>query len=911
MSLTHRLWLAFVLMAILSLTSALIGWAGFRHIKQIEQQSTLNLLPTMKTALQLNEAGAYILFSGQALNEVTSEDERQAQGKILTTQSIRIRSLLSQLQDSGFDTSKIQQQEQLLSQHLSEQGQLVEQRLTVSREFSQIHDRIASAANQMTVLTKSQVNNASTAVSANIATMYDDIEKNNRQAVETSLDRLVEVDLDHQSRMTELHEQSLNVANLLAQIVSTSSDDMLADIEKQFGQLVIIVKRRVEFVEDPHRRSLLLPLVSELEAYRALFQHKRDSIELQQRLSFSGQYSLLLFSQFNSELDALVRQVNARSQQDLEKISIARNTSQNLLIIMSIISLVALLFILWRIVWRSVARPLTMQIEALQRILDGDLQTPLPQTISASELKTIGYLVERFRTNTLSLHHQQRYLEMLVAQRTEELNDLVRQHTLARQDAELANKAKSTFLATMSHEIRTPLNGILGTAELLLLKPLPDEDRMAIEVINDSGESLLSILNDILDYSSIEAGRIAILPTSVAPDELIQQAYQLMSSAAHKKGLTLNVEQDPALPEYLQVDRQRVWQIVCNLVGNAIKFTDTGSVTLSSLKVAESWQISVSDTGIGIPADRQKTLFQPFTQLTHRRGGTGLGLTICQRLSQAMNARLSFESQAGKGSRFTVSIPLKSAGLACLPDAAPQPVEQFSGYHLLLIEDNLINQKVTTALLNQLKVQVTVVSTGREAIERLSASDHGFDMALVDLDLPDIDGCELANRLKIQVPDLPLTAFSAHILGNIPEHCYQSGFVGFLSKPLRLKALTEYLSIHLGRSRVIQPVDLLDRKQLNDDIRLFGQSQISQWLVLFRENNLPLIERLKSAYQAGEVETIRSVSHQLKSSSGSLSMSTLSHYFGDIEKTYQLDVLKLDALVSDSLYSLGQALNPE
>ncbi len=241
MSLTHRLWLAFVLMAILSLTSALIGWAGFRHIKQIEQQSTLNLLPTMKTALQLNEAGAYILFSGQALNEVTSEDERQAQGKILTTQSIRIRSLLSQLQDSGFDTSKIQQQEQLLSQHLSEQGQLVEQRLTVSREFSQIHDRIASAANQMTVLTKSQVNNASTAVSANIATMYDDIEKNNRQAVETSLDRLVEVDLDHQSRMTELHEQSLNVANLLAQIVSTSSDDMLADIENSSASWLLLL----------------------------------------------------------------------------------------------------------------------------------------------------------------------------------------------------------------------------------------------------------------------------------------------------------------------------------------------------------------------------------------------------------------------------------------------------------------------------------------------------------------------------------------------------------------------------------------------------------------------------------------------------------------------------------------------
>lgn len=911
MSLTHRLWLAFVLMAILSLTSALIGWAGFRHIKQIEQQSTLNLLPTMKTALQLNEAGAYILFSGQALNEVTSEEERQAQGKILTTQSIRIRSLLSQLQDSGFDTSKIQRQEQLLSEHLSEQGQLVEQRLTVSREFNQIHDRIASAANQMTILTKSQVNNASTAVSANIATIYDDIEKHHLQAVENSLDRLVEVDLDHQSRMTELHEQSLNVANLLAQIAGTSSDDMLAEIEKHFGQLVVIVKRRVEFVEDPHRRSLLLPLVTELESYRALFQHKRDSIELQQRLSFSGQYSLLLFSQFNSELDAIVRQVNARSQQDLEKISTARNTSQNLLIVMSIISLVALLFILWRIVWRSVARPLTMQIEALQRILDGDLQTPLPQTISASELKTIGYLVERFRTNTLSLHHQQRYLEMLVAQRTEELNDLVRQHTLARQDAELANKAKSTFLATMSHEIRTPLNGILGTAELLLLKPLSDEDRMAIEVINDSGESLLLILNDILDYSSIEAGRIAISPTPVAPDELIQLAYQLMSSAAHKKGLTLNLEQDPALPEYLLVDRQRVWQIVCNLVGNAIKFTDSGSVTLSSLKVADSWQISVSDSGIGIAADQQKTLFQPFTQLTHRRGGTGLGLTICQRLSQAMNASLSFESQAGKGSRFTVSIPLQFAEPAYLPDAVPTSVEPFSGYHLLLIEDNLINQKVTTALLNQLNVQVTVVSTGREAIERLSVTDHGFDMALVDLDLPDIDGCTLAEQLKTRVPDLPLTAFSAHILGNIPEHCYQAGFVGFLSKPLRLKALTEYLSSHLYRRNVIQQEGFLDRKQLNEDIRLFGQSQISQWVVLYRENNLPLIESLKSAYHEGDIEKVRALSHQLKSSSGSLSMSRLSHYFDDIEKTYQLNVLTLDTLVFDSLYSIEQALNAE
>ncbi|WP_159566622.1 TMAO reductase system sensor histidine kinase/response regulator TorS [Budvicia diplopodorum] len=909
MSLTHRLWLAFVLMAMLSLTSALIGWAGFRHIKQIEQQSTVNLLPTMKTAFQLNEAGAYILFSGQALNEVTSEDERQAQGKILTTQSIRIRSLLSQLQDSGFDTSKIKQQELRLSEHLSTQGALVENRLVADRQFSDIHDRIALAANQITVLSKSQVSNAGTAVSANIATIYDDVEKNNHKAVENALDRLVEVDLDHQSRMTELHEQSLIVANLLSQAVNTVSEEKLSEIETHFGQLVTIVKRRIQLVEDPHRRSLLLPLLTDLESYYGLFEYKRESMDIQRRLSLSGQYSLLLFSQFNSELDALVRQVNAQSQQDLEQISVARDTSQNLLVVMSILSLVALLFILWWIVWRSVAKPLTMQTEALERILDGDLQTPLPQTISASELKTIGSLVERFRTNTLSLHHQQRHLEMLVAQRTEQLNELVQQHTLARQDAEMANKAKSTFLATMSHEIRTPLNGILGTAELLLLKPLSDEDRSAIEVINGSGENLLSILNDILDYSSIETGKVVISSSAFAPDLLIQQAYQLMSSAAHKKGLTLRVEQDPALPDYLNADRQRVWQIVCNLVSNAIKFTDSGSITLSSRKKENRWQISVSDTGIGIAAEQQNTLFQPFTQLTHRRGGTGLGLTICRRLSQAMNGELSFSSQYGKGSCFTLCLPLEPA-IKPLGISQPvlQPIEQFAGSHLLLIEDNLINQRVTTALLHQLKVQVTVASTATEAIDLLSNSLPRFDMALVDLDLPDMDGCELATRLKDLVPDLPLTAFSAHLLSHLPQRCYQSGFIGFLSKPLRLSELTEYLSAHLTGEKAISVNETLNTKQLQEDLQLFGPVKLSQWLSLYRENNLPLIETLKSAHRAGDTEKVRTLAHQLKSSSESLCLSALAHYFRDIEQTRWLDEAMLDSLVLNGLNSIDKAL---
>ncbi|VEJ56488.1 TMAO reductase system sensor histidine kinase/response regulator TorS [Pragia fontium] len=911
MSLTYRLWLAFVLMAILSLTSALIGWAGFRHIKQIEQQSTINLLPTMDAARQLSESGAHILFSAQALNEVTSETELEAQGKILTTQSIRIRQLLESLQQLGFDTTDIGRQEQKLADNLSLQGTLVQQKLERERQISQINERIASAANQISELTKSQVNNARTEVSANIASLYDNLERQDKTRVEQALDRLVEVDLDRQSRMTELHEQSLTVAYLLSQIANTNAEKTLADIEPRFRQLVDIVKRRLQFVADPHRRSNLRLLASDLALYQELFQLKRHSLELKKQLDNSNQYNLLLFSQFNGQLNALVHLVSSRNQQALRQVSSARETNQNLLIVMSIVSLITLLLILWHIVWRSVARPLTIQTEALKRILNGDLQTPLPQTISASELKTIGHLVEQFRTNTVSLHHQQRHLETLVDQRTQELSQLVEQHTLARKEAEVANRAKSTFLAMMSHEIRTPLNAILGTTQILLLKPQSPENTSAINTIHDSGENLLSILNDILDYSSIESGNIAICPSPVAPAQLIQQAGQLMSGAAQKKGLDLRLEMAAGLPEYVKADQQRVWQIVCNLLGNAIKFTDRGTITLSSYGDAERWNISVKDTGIGIPSESQKALFQPFTQLTHRRGGTGLGLTICQRLAEAMQAQLYFESRPGEGSCFTLSIPVTevSAPLALSP-ANSGSVVSYAGMQVLLVEDNLLNQKITAELLSQLGCSVTPAINGAEALAKVAQSALTFDMALVDLDLPDMDGFTLANALHQRCPDLPLTAFSAHIQSEVIERCHQSGFIGFISKPLRLRDLTDYLSHHRPVMTLSQPEDnnLLDKQQFSEDIACFGREKLAQWLQLYRQQNLPLIEQLKDNLASQDTEASGRLAHQLKSSSQSLAMSALSLCFGDIEQGKWVDIDYLERLVADSLSALEKAL---
>ncbi|MCS6811688.1 MAG: ATP-binding protein, partial [Tepidimonas sp.] len=347
-------------------------------------------------------------------------------------------------------------------------------------------------------------------------------------------------------------------------------------------------------------------------------------------------------------------------------------------------------------------------------------------------------------------------LERQIAQRTE---DLAR----ARDAALAASRAKSDFLAVMSHEIRTPLNGVLGMLELLQGTSLDDDQRHWVATARHSAQLLLALLNDILDFSKIEAGRLTLERVALQPAELLRASIEGLRGQAQAKGLVLRAELAEGLPAWAWGDPTRLQQVIVNLVGNAIKFTERGEVTVAAAW-ADGWlQVDVRDTGIGIEAHRLPELFEPFVQMdsthTRRYGGTGLGLAICRRLVDAMGGTLAVDSTPGQGSTFTLRVPLP-AGTAPAPPAEPGrgPLASVPA-RVLVVEDHPVNQQVVMRLLQRLGAQVSLAADGAQALAL--AGQQPFDLVLMDCRLPGMDGWETTRRLRAQGWRGPVVALTA------------------------------------------------------------------------------------------------------------------------------------------------------
>jgi signal transduction histidine kinase/ActR/RegA family two-component response regulator len=376
-----------------------------------------------------------------------------------------------------------------------------------------------------------------------------------------------------------------------------------------------------------------------------------------------------------------------------------------------------------------------------------------------------------------------------------------------------ATRLKSEFLANMSHEIRTPLNAILGLTELALDNPSPEEQQEYLRDVLHSAESLLSLLNDILDLSKVEAGRLELdpVPTSIA--QLVQDATQFLRTAAARKGLELEWSVSPDVPKVLLGDPLRLRQVLLNLIGNAIKFTETGRVTVQAQLESEDNQslclrFAVQDTGPGITADKHVLIFKSFCQAdgspSRKHGGTGLGLTISSHLVQLMGGRIWVESEPGSGSTFFFTVKFGT-----VPDApsTPQPEisasptlasaakRQLGSLHILVAEDNFSNLKLLTRLLERWGQRVTLAVNGREALDLLEKNT--FDVLLLDLQMPEMDGFDVTAsiRKKEQVTGkhLPILALTAHALAHHRVECLSHGMDGFLAKPIELRKLLEAL----------------------------------------------------------------------------------------------------------------------